>query len=364
MSQFETAPLDHRRWGGTPDAELGTEVPGRMPHLHRYAAPNGQAFNVLEIDEREDKDGRKSGSTIVGALSFDYRIDPLLTQKMGILAHHNKARVLMTELPGVTVDHDDPYHTRGAWQTPVQTVAAFSGNFDPLALQQLNAVDHVADFQDGEEIQLFGQSLGAYSITAMARVLASGNFPKRLAVSKMTLFEPVNAYGNYYLINQLKVLKNLATTEDARRQSYLNENEHIGHPMRAFEQLSDETRAIDNYVKSRPLQIVSTYASGAGLRKGLHTALRDATANRDADGPRLHEADITVARAIDSTVSHEKDLISLADAAHESGVPVRLVEFTSGGGDLTPLGHHSPDSLGRMADLAVYIAQHQPLVMK
>lgn len=357
-NQLEANTLDYRRWNESSDDELGVATTDKTVELHRYIAENGQSFNVLDVDARTvGESGEQEGPTIVGAISFDYRIDPLLTHKMSILAHHASARVLMSELPGVSVDHDDPFHTKGAWQTPAQTVAAFSGNFDPLALEQLRAVDSVAHFQDGDEIQLFGQSLGAYSVTAMTRVLANGSFEKALTVPKMTLFEPVNAYGNYYLINQLKMLKNLATTEDTRRQVYLDENAQIGHPMRAFEQLSDETLAIDKFVKSRPAQIIATYASGAGLRKGLHSALYDAMNNKTEDGPHLADAEIIVARATDSTVSHDEDLISLADAAHDAGGSVRLVKFSAGEGETTPLGHHSPDSLGRMADLALYLSR-------
>ena len=354
MNTFEGGSqiLDHRHWKGASALELGTAEDDKLIQTHRYEAENGQSFNVLEVDAR--KEG-KPDKTIVGAISFDYRIDPLIRLKMAILAHHTSSRVLMTELPGVTVDHNEPFHTKGGWQTPWQTVAAFSGNFDPIAKQQLEAADSVAKFKDGDSIELFGQSLGAYSITAMTRVLAKGEFHKNLRVSKMTLFEPVNAYGNHYLVDQLKMLKSLATIEDARRQLYLDENEAIGHPMRAFEQISPETARIDKYVKTRPGQIIATYASGAGLRKGLHTALYNAMADKRSEGPRLDEAQIIVARAADSTVSHEEDLLSLAGAAHEAGGSVRLARFTSGESDNTPFGHHAPDSLGRMADLAIYI---------
>lgn len=357
MSRFEQQVADYHRWADTTDVEIGTSFDDKMVQTHRYEAESGQQFNVLEVDARlKGADGQLEGPTIIGAISFDYRIDPLLTRKMAILAKHASARVFMTELPGVTVDHDTPFETKEAWQSPSQTIAAFSGNFDPLALQQLQAVDSVAGFKDHDRVQLFGQSLGAYSVTAMARVLAGESFNKSLHVDKMTLFEPVNAYGNYYLANQLKMLRSLATTEDARRQVYLDENEAIGHPMRAFEQLSSETAAIDKHVKSRPAQIVATYASGAGLRKGLHTALADAAKNTSSDGPLLAEADIIAVRATDSTVSHAKDLLELESAAREGGSSVRLVEFSSAEHDDTPSSHHFPDSLGRMADLAVYLA--------
>lgn len=339
MNTFESPVLDYRHWSGNSKRDLGIANDDKLVRVHRYVAENGQSFNVLEADAR--KEG-KDGATIVGAVSFDYRIDPLVAQKMSILAHHTSSRVLMAELPGVTVDHEDPFNTKGGWQTPYQTIAAFSGNFDPIAKQQLEAVDWVAKFEDGDSIELFGQSLGAYSVTAMTRVLAKGEFRKNLRVSKMTLFEPVNAYGNYFLLNQLKMLKNLATIEDALRQRYLDENEFIGHPMRAFEQIAPETARIDRHVKSRLAQFIATYASGAGLRKGLHTALYDAMANRRSDGPHLNEAQIVVARAAESTVSHDADLLSLADAAHEAGGSVRLARFTSGEGIRLPWGTMHP----------------------
>jgi len=351
MDSFETSTLDYRQWIGSTDAELGTAL-ADTSKIHRYQAFNGQAFNVLEVDGRRGE----GGPVIVGAASFDCRIDPLLTKRMGILAHHSGARVFMAELPGVTVDHADPFHTRGAWQTPMQTAMAAAGNFDMLAKKQLKAIDSIAHFQDGDEIQLFGQSMGAYSAASMARVLAKNSYRKQIVISKMTLVEPVNAWRNNNAIEHFKMVRNLIVNEDARRQVYLDENDLIGHPTAAYEQLTDETKRIHQHMRSRISQRMAAYAAGMGLRKSLYTVLSDVISDRDPGGTHLHEADITVARASSSTVSLDTDLLALSDAAHEQGVWLRLTEFEAGAGDPTPLGHHSADSLGRMADLALYMA--------
>lgn len=343
----EKIEIGFEQWKGLSSDELGLTAPGLKIETHRYENQYGQQFNVLEVDARQSD----SDPTIITSTSFDYRVDALLERRMAILATHSRARVLLSEIPGVTMDRQDPFHTKGGWQTPLQTLAAFSGNFDPLAREQLRAIDATVGLEDGSHIQLFGESLGAYAVTAMARVMAQHEFDKGLRITQMDLVEPVNAYGNYTLFRQATMLKNLATREDRLRQIYLSENTLIGHgEIGAFEKQSDENMRIDKYVKRR--QIPATYLTGAGLRKGLHAALKDTLSNNDSDGPRLRDANITIARGIDSSVSLEKDLVSAAETIRDNGGYARTVSLEAAPGDTTLISHHVLNSFGRLASYA------------
>lgn len=339
--------VDFKRWKDLTSDELGLTAPGLKIATHRHENQWGQQFNVLEVDARQSD----SDPTILTSTSFDYRIDELLERRMAILATHSNARVIVSEIPGVTMDRNDPFHTKGAWQTPIQTASAFSGNFDPLALAQLRAIDAEIGLDENSKIQLFGESLGAYAVIAMARVIAQYKFDKGLRITQMDLVEPVNAYGNYTIFRQATMLKSLASREDRLRQVYLGENTLIGHgEVGAFERQSDENMRIDKYVKLR--QIPATYLTGAGLRKGLHSALKDTLSNVDSDGPHLREAQIVIARGIDSSVSFEKDLLSAADTIRDNGGQVKTISLEAIAGDETPISHHVLNSFGRFASYA------------
>jgi len=344
----ENVTLEFERFKNLSSDELGLTAPGLKVETHRHENKWGQQFNVLEVDARQTD----TDPTILTSTSFDYRIDPLLERRMSILATRSNARVLLSEIPGVTMDRDDPFHTKGAWQTPRQTALAFSGDFDPLALEQLRAIDATVGLAEYENIQLLGESLGAYAVTAMARVIAHRQFDKGLRITQMDLIEPVNTYGNYTLLRQAKMLGNLAGREANLRQDvYLGENTLIGHgEIRAFERQSAENKRIDDFVKRR--QIPATYLTGAGLRKGLHTALKDALSNDDVDGPHLRDARILIARGADSSVSFEKDLISAANTVRENGGYAETISLVAPKGDSTPIGHHVLNSYARLASYA------------
>lgn len=331
-------------WDNLSSDELGYTGPQLSTETHRYESDNGQAFNVFVADARTSEDD----PTILTSTSHDYRLDPLLKRRLSVAATQSNSRIVLSEIPGVTMDPEDPFHTKGGWQTPYQTLMAFTGNYDPLAEAQLEAMDSVIDFQPGQEIQLAGESLGAYAVVSMARVLGQRRFKKQLTISRLDLMEPVNAYGNYMLLRQARMLYSLATREDQLRQVYLGENAAIGHgDIGAFEKLSDRTKKIDRHVKVR--QIPAVYLTGAGLRKGLHTALKDALADRTNDGTRLHEADITIARGIASSVSHEKDLVSAREFIREVGSDAKIISFEAEPDDETLISHHVLNSLGRFA---------------
>lgn len=373
MSRFEQVPLDYLAWQGVSSGELGyvvnpgeysdwIEGPGVMVARRNLVKlpETGQQVNVYSADARPLRpEGGRKGPTILKFQSHNYRIDELSERKTQIHAHHMGARVLDIELPGVTMDYHNPLATTGGFMTATQFIESFSGNFDSLSLAQLKAADQVARFEDGDEIQLYGESLGAYSVVALARALANGRFEKQLRITDMTLVEPVNASGNRSIFDQLKLAtEHLAKTEHRRRLVYLGENTIIGHPVTMFEMLNDQTAAADRKLKSRLGQNLAATASGAGLRKGLEGALTGALKNDSQDGPRIHDANITFARGRESSVTLASDMEGFAETARAKGVDIRLVEFSSAEGNPMAAGHSQLDSLGRMAEAALYMAHH------
>jgi hypothetical protein len=347
MSEHQT--IDHRKWNGASSDELG--YTGDSLHtslLHRHTNQSGQQFNVLNIDARRDG----VGSTILASTPLDHRITPFFTLRAAIFARQMGVQFIVSEVPGVTIDPENPLRTKGAFQTPNQALSAFMGNYEPIAKAQLQAIDAEVGLEDGQEVELFGESLGTDYVVGMAQAIAHHSFEKRLKISKMHLFEPVNSFGNYRVDRIIGILRKLTTIEAKRAPLYIAENEAIGHRnAKPFEQESEENEKIDKLLKTR--QFLAAYFAGAGIRKGLHGAILDAMRDHSADGSGLHEAEIITSLAVHSSVSHEKDSSQLTDAINEAGGRAKLVLLEAGEGDQTPLGHGVLNSIGRLAEFAI-----------
>jgi hypothetical protein len=344
----ETIEVGIKQWESASSDELGFTSPDVTKKTTRFTNAAGQQFSVIDIDARNGE----PGPTILSSPSFDFRAQPLYEARLATIAVQANARIMSSEIPGVTIDLDDPYRTQGDFQTRHQTTMALFGDFDPLAAEQLKAMYEVGELSDDDEYQFLGGSLGAYAVVAMARAMAHGKlFGKNLNFTRMDLIEPVNAYGNYTLLRQGKMLLSLAGLEDKRRKEfYLAENEARGYgdSGKAFETISAETLKQDVFVKSRPQQIIATYATGIGLRKGLHTALENAL----HDAPELRGMNIALIRGLDSTVSHETDLQSAAHTIRESGGRATTFTLVGEAGDPKPIGHHVLDSHDRNGSFA------------
>jgi hypothetical protein len=366
---IEKMPLEYKNWSADVVSadEMGILLGGEDTYsqMHRYSTPDGnQQFNVLEIDGRPEG---QDGPTIISGNSWNYRLDPLVTYKMRILAKQRGARVFMSELPGITINHSDPFNNTGARQSVEQMRHAFAGNFDPLSKMQLEAVDSLAHFEEGQTVQFFGESLASYSVASMASVISKGEF-KPLHISRMELVEPVNAYGDTSLIHMAQIMKTLGTVEDARRATYIAENKEIGYSDAVpYEQIDDRTAAIDKFVKGLRQQLIPVLISGGGLRKGVHTVLGRVLDAQAVHAPLTHKSNIIVARGSDSTVTVPEHFEQLASHVRDSGVSVRLIEFTDSDTDYseeqlskikkgeairTAIGHSTLDSIGRMASYA------------
>jgi len=343
----ERVEIGINEWRDLSSDELGFTGSQLKTEEHRYVAENGQAFNVFIADARPDG----VGPTYLTSTSFDYRMDTLLKRGTSILATQSGSRVAVSEVPGITYDYDNPFHSKGAWQTPRQSLTAFTGNFDSLSLMQLEAFDKYLKFQDGDEIQVGGRSLAAYMAASMLRNIAQHKFPKRLKVSRVDFVEPVNAFGNHSLARQWKILGELASYEERMRtEVYIPENEQIGHTTPRFE---DESELNDRILKHvRRTQFAATYLTGAGLRKGIDHSLVRAMADKTNDGIGLHDADITFARGDASHVSFEKDLVAAREEVRRVGSDAKIITLTDESSGDVPLAHHALDSLGRIASYA------------
>jgi len=352
---IDRVPLDYQQWNkkSVSAEEFGVALTSdaSRTQMFRYQAPDsGQAFNVLRIDGRPDQE---TGPTTITANSWDYRIDPLRTAKLAIFAKHSGGVVYDVELPGATINHNRPLNNEGGFQTKAQFLGALKGDFTPLAQTQLEAIDSIAHFEEGQEVRFMGESLATFSLAAMALVMARGDF-KPLTITAMDLIEPVNAYGDTSLIHMAKMMHTLATVENDRRGLYINENAAIGYPeFMPYEKLNKQTAAIDKYVKGLRQQQIPVLASGAGLRKGVHTVLGQVLGGKLPYQPLTTDSEITVIRGADSTVTSPDDFEKLAAHVHDSGVSVRLMEIANGTrGSETPIGHSMTDGLGRAASLA------------
>jgi hypothetical protein len=182
----------------------------------------------------------------------------------------------------------------------------------------------------------------------MLRVLAREEFEVQPTITRMDFHEPVNAHRNRSIAAQVKMYIQLATVEDERRQLYLAQNKKYwpNDAIGAYEKISKVTAKIDKHVKRR--QVLPIYAGGAGLRKGLHTALANALdANHD-----FRDIPMVFSRAAQSTASFEKDLLAGAGVVREHGGQAETVTLVAESGDPTPIGHAALDSFAYMASYA------------
>ena len=336
--------IDYRQWQGSTADELGYGTGNQYPSLsYRHKADNGQQINVFVVD------GRRSDSdpTIIGSTSYDYRIDDMLKAQTTIIAHQATARVITAEWHGVTIDVKDPRHTAGDFITVPQLVANAMGDFDSIALSQLEAIDSVVDLSAVGPIRLQAESLGTVAIAAMLRVLSEDRFRKTVSVSDVAIIESVNSYGDWQFLRPLRILKQLKNIETPLRECYYEENRIIGHSaVTSFGRMSRKNKAIREFLTKK--QQLSANSPAVGLHKSLHSALAAGLAGNES----FRNIPITFYRGSDSSVSLESDLISAAEALLELGGNARVVNLVAGPGDETKIGHHFATSLGRQASFA------------
>jgi hypothetical protein len=346
MSKVEviSKKIDYRQWRGSTADELGYGTGNQYPSLsYRHKADNGQQINVFVVDGRRSDDD----PTIVGSTSYNYRLDNMLEVQSTITAHQATARVITAEMPGVTILAKNPRHTEGDFITVPQLVANIMGDFDSIALSQLEAIDAAVSLRSGESIQLRAESLGTAAIAAMLRVLSDDRFTKPLSVSAVDIIESVNTYGNRKFLRPIQVLKKLENIEAPLNEFYFDENRIIGHnAVTSFERISRENMAIWEFLtKKQQLAVISP---AIGLHRSLHLALAAGLLGNK----NFRDIPIAFYRGVDSSVSLESDVMAAAEALSELGGNTRVVNLVAGLGDETKIGHHFATSLGRYASFA------------
>jgi hypothetical protein len=336
MNEFEQLPINHLNWKDVPREEIGYSGEHLdISPLYRHTAETGQQFNVLKIDGRVEG----KGPVIIVPLPYDIRIDTSVLHSMSILATQMKACVYAVETPGVTVDHSDPDNTAGDRLTGLQTIEALMGSSENVTHEQFRAVDKVAKFADGQEVQLAGVSRANNSVAVMAAGIVEDRYEKSLRVSNVDTIEPVNIHG-VYSVGQLAMT--LQLVENPLLAQYQAENTAIG-----LDDVIDLSTGLaispktDKLLKRR--QRVPVILSGIALYSGMQKPLkRIAKASPDTE--------IAIVRAVHSRVSKKPDLIAAAENIRDSGGSVRLVELVPDDNDTALIAHHVTTSHGRYAD--------------
>lgn len=359
---FEIMPLDYKKWDSNTvspeDFGIALATDETRTILHRYSTPDGsQQFNVLEVDGRpNDQEGHPVGIDTISSTPWSYRIDPLFTDKMAILAKQRGVRVFASEIPGVTINQADPFNNDGARLTREQSRALLRGNFGPIARTQFEAIRSYANFTEGQEVAFYGESMAVGALAAMIREMSDGTITP-LTIAKAEFNEPVNVFGDTTLLQMYKLMIRLGRLENTRRGLYIQENAQIGYPeAMPYEDIDERTAAIDTYVKGMRQQGVSALITGVALRKGMHTVLADIVAKDTAYYPITSDSEIMFGRGADSSANEPGDFESLNEYISGSRVKVRMLEFTDGETDgHTPIGHSFTDSLGRAASMATLL---------
>ena len=287
MNRLHAIELDHR------NANLSTDHV--TTRTHAYTTPEKQTLRLIVADGRTDQDGE----TIIWPASFASRADTLERARTEVLAARMDARVVYVETPGVSMDITNPFATKTGKPSLRQLLTVASGDFDPLAKIQLDAIDNTIDLQDGQELRLMGYSMGAWAAATMAKVLAQRHFPdKQIVIPRIDLIEAVNDQ-RYSLpdlvhnINQEAQYTNRYLTEEN------NENGLFNTLLAAWESDHDDRQAIPTLNLRQSLMLK---ALPIGLRKGFTDTLAQAVEDSSAT-TRLTEGSINLWRANESIVA-------------------------------------------------------------
>ncbi|MFF2487224.1 hypothetical protein ACFVSU_12535 [Microbacterium sp. NPDC058062] len=294
----------------------------------RWRPDSQEGFNVVVAEP-----AKGFLETAIFPMSFDYRIDPLVTRRLQVLAATTGWRFAGVETPGVTMDIDNPERTKKSSVRTLDLLRAMRGNFGPLVHAQFSAVTGVL----GEElsgVRLVGESLGAQMVSAMA---ASGLGEP----ASVDLIEPVNAVrlGPSAFV---RLARNLLGVETARKAEYLKENEAVGFgDVTAFELLSPENAVVDRRLKSWRHQWKYANLPILGLTRGLGPLLTNVQGVTPA----------RIWRGAASEVCSERDCIDLAETIRAAGHPAQVLTLVDQARSVE-LGHHVLTSLPRLAQFA------------
>jgi hypothetical protein len=340
---------DYRAFIGATDSELGYGLEAVSTELHDYISPSGQRVGVSV-----SKPTGGYEATVLMPQPHDYRNEPLSIRRAEIMASKLNARIALLETPG-TVGLLEPdntpqgYHVytettplKGAQQTLRQLRGAVNGDFSEHAAVQLDAATDTLSLNSSDQLMLFGESMGVVTATDMIRHIGE----RGLSLSTVMLHEVVNASGSHGLGRLISLLSNLGSVENDRRDGYLAENDAIGHPMLAFEQMSDSNKRLDTERKKFTQQGIASLANGLGMRVGIEPRLVSAISRFGKSAT----PEILLTKGAQSTVSHADEYSRLqGELSNTTGHLAPVWEHVDPSGENLPIGHSFLMSFGRQA---------------
>jgi len=351
MSDPENWTVDHREYKDLPKELLKLETPNLDTFLYRHRARYGQQVNAFVADGRPDG----KGTTSISSTPHNYRLDGMLMLGTAIDAFVTGTRQAVVDIPGVSMDWDDPLHTHGAFQTIRQGFSALAGNAEPLADIQVEALIVALKLQKGEEIRIRGESQGVDQAAGIITSMTTGRFAEQqFQITNVDLVEPILSYGRHSFLELFRTGADLNNFEASLIQQYLDENNEIGIDGAVpFEKESTWHKMADRRLKK--LQSFAVYSSAAAIRMGIDAPLVRAVQDGSTG---LRHAQFTLSRAVDSSVSHARDIALLAEALEREGASVRRSTLVTRENDLTAegkpklLAHGFSRSLGKSFALA------------
>lgn len=345
MSELKVS--DYREYVGSTASEIGYDTEVVNTRVVDYFSEAGQRIG-LSISEPVGG----FESTVLMPQTHDYRNEPLSIRRAEIMAHHLGARVALIEVPGTVgliypdEENEQGYATytsskplAGSRQTLHQLKNTVNGDFIHHSRVQLDALDSTIGLDASDRLILFGESMGSVLATDMLRHIGQ----RGLTLDALVLHETVNAYGNHGIRRLFSLLNSLGGIEDERRNQYFFENEAIGHPIRAFEQMSDAQKRLDDARKKMSQQGIASLANGIGMRRGINNRLTNNLAHFGVKQPS-----VLLTRAVDSTVAHSHEHEMLFQQLQESLPLTSRREYWEHEDSMdVPLGHSFLVSLGR-----------------
>jgi hypothetical protein len=353
--QIETIVTEPLEYQGASSTELGYGAELVRRHFAEYEATNGQRIGVYATQPL-DSNGQHRETVIMPA-SHDYRIEPLWMMRADIIASATQKRVVLVDTPG-TVGllepqgegrwevYTDTKRLTGDQQTLVQATHALAGIFRPHVATQLDAIEHTVGLPKDEHLSLLGESMGAPVVVDMLAEVRS----RGLQVEAVTLYEAVNLFHGHSLGVPARLARVLRGIENDRRNHYFLENELIGHPITAFELVSEEQKKLDDARKSLGQQAAASLINGIGMARGLNGRLM----NILRDIPLTQRPEIKLIRGQDSLASKADDYLSFADELRGKGMAPRVFEVADAQADY-PIGHSHTVSLARQRQIADFL---------
>jgi len=342
-------PNDYRVFKDVSARDLGYDSSQVQTSVYDYISKEKQRIGLAvstPVDGFE--------STIIMPQSHDYRNEPLAIRRSQIMATQLGARVALVETPGTVglirpdTDnpsgysiYDDDAALTGAAPTLRQLRGALIGDFSAHSEAQLDAAVDTLGITSQDRLMLFGESMGAVTSVDMLRSIGE----RGLTLDAIMLHEVVNVSHPHGWQRLFSLLNNLGGIENDRRNMYFLENNEIGHPIQAFELVSDEQKRLDRARKSMAQQGVASLVDGLGMRAGIDRRLMENIARFGNKPPVVH-----IGRASSSSVSHQAEYSAFAnelDNRFGTGLTFGSWEYVDTGE--MPLGHSMLVSLGRQA---------------